>query len=127
MDILKSIPDGYIFKMKKINDIKLKDALKKLKIKSSGWTINSNEFNYLPSRANELYPLVEGEIEFIEIKAKNAYLNQNQKISYPIAIKAGFCMHFFRVECLSFEHNKFKLYNNTYGMNFGIACSKHNH
>lgn len=111
MDILLAIPDGYIFKMKKIKKIRITDALKIHNIgRHDGWELmGKHKFFGNKVNGNKWIPLVNGGVDFIEIKSKGATFNQNQKESYPIAISNGYKMHYFEVDYSSFEKNEYKI------------------
>jgi hypothetical protein len=111
MDTLLAVPDGYIFKMKKIKNIRITDALKKYNIgRREGWELQGkHKFDGSKVSENKWIPLVDGDIDFIEIKSKGATFNQNQKESYPIAISKGYKMHYFEVNYKSIKKNEYKI------------------
>jgi hypothetical protein len=55
------------------------------------------------------FPMIDGEIEVIEIKSDRAHLQAYQRKNYVKLIKNGYILHFFRVRIASFEDNQFEI------------------
>ena len=85
--LLKHSPDGYLFKFKKTGKVK---SLKK----------HANA-------QSELLPIVNGEIEVVEVKSGKAKLFPSQKEDYCNVLIERFVLRFFQVEVVSFEKNEF--------------------
>jgi len=109
-EVLKSRPDGVIFKLNAVGEISVDNALKKCGLEGSrGFESHGVAFDRRDHKKNAMFPLVEGEIEFIEVKSDSARLNPNQKESYPIAIQNGYKLRYFHVEIVSFILNQYRL------------------
>jgi len=54
-------------------------------------------------------PIVNGEIEVIEVKSDKAHLQAYQRKNYIKLVNNGFVLHFFRVRIISFERNQFEI------------------
>jgi len=61
-----------------------------------------------PMEVNKL-PIVNGEIEVIEVKSDKAHLQAYQRKNYVKLIKNGYILHFFRVRIVSFKGNQFEI------------------
>ena len=60
-------------------------------------------------RHTEQFPIVNGEIEVIEVKSNKAHLQAYQRKNYVRLINNGYALHFFRVRIVSFESNQFEI------------------
>lgn len=104
--------DGMIFKTKRIN--------KKISKQKALSTINEN-YNRVNLETNipvnyvdkddlpEKIPLVDGDIEIIEVKSGNARIPLHQIEDYQKAIENGFFLRYFHVNIISFKDNMFEL------------------
>jgi len=54
-------------------------------------------------------PIVDGEVEIIEIKSKKAPLRTKQKVAYNTLIMNRFPVRLFRVKMISFDKNEFAI------------------
>ena len=113
-EILKHSPDGYITKMRKTKErIGLKDALNELGLSSflhGSWRYGSEDiFVGSEHNENEQLPVVDGEIEIIEVKSDKARLHSVQREDYRKAILDGFSIRYFHVKIISFDKNKFEI------------------
>jgi hypothetical protein len=55
------------------------------------------------------FPVVEGEIEIVEVKSGTARLASNQIKSYTDVLRKGYPLRYFHVEIISFERNQFEI------------------
>lgn len=110
-EILNNVPDGFLIKLNKTGKSKcLGDALVELELDSKeSWEWCGHRFVRSEHKINEQLPIVDGEIEIIEIKSGKSNLPQHQIMSYVNAIKRGYLLRFFHVYILSFEQNKFEI------------------
>jgi len=100
--LLENTTDGFLVKMKKTKQTrKLKDALKELGLKNSCLNIDHKD--------NELLPIVEGEIEIVEIKTGKAIIPAHQMISYRKVLDEKYALRFYHVNIISFEKNEFEI------------------
>jgi hypothetical protein len=58
---------------------------------------------------NEQLPIVEGEIEIVEIKTGKAIIPSQQMISYRKVLEERYFLRFFHVNIISFEKNEFEI------------------
>ena len=113
--LLENTPDGFLVKLRKTERTKpLKEALKEFSLslensridwRGNGGFREHDENEQLP----EQLPIVNGEIEVIEVKSGNAILPPNQKRSYGKILQEGFVLRFFHVNVISFEKNEFEI------------------
>jgi len=82
--LLNNAPDGFLIKTNKIGSETI--AEKKRKI-----------------------PIVDGEIEVIEVKADKGKLNRAQKDQYSTLVKNGYPLHLFHVSIISVGGNSFEV------------------
>jgi len=116
--LLENTPDGFLVKLRKTERTKpLKEALKEFSLENYGewskefseWSNGKYRFIRSEHDENEQLPIVNGEIEVIEVKSGNAILSPNQKRSYGKILQEGFILRFFHVNMISFEKNEFEI------------------
>jgi len=113
-EILINEPDGYILKLRDTsNKIILKEALDELSL--SGYLKGSwkhgedNIFVGEEHNENEELPIVDGEIEIVEVKSDKGKLVFWQKEQYGEAIQKGIPLRYFHVNILSFINNEYEI------------------
>ncbi len=109
--LLENIPDGFLIKMKKTgNNISMKKAINELNLNSiSFWNGLGGNFSSKELDENEQLPIIDGEIEIIEVKSDKSFLASNQKKSYSNTLKAGYHLRYFHVDFISFKNNCFEI------------------
>lgn len=105
--ILGVATDGIFFKTKRTDDTITKGkALSKInKNYETGLPINYVDEEELPQQI----PLVNGEIEIIEVKSGNACIPYHQIEDYQRAIENGFYLRYFHVGIITFRGNSFEI------------------
>jgi hypothetical protein len=120
-----SIPDGFLFKLKKTSETKnLKQALKELDL-GGRWgdrTVTESTLgNYGVQRRypsefvesehdeNEQLPKVNGETEVIEVKSGKGDIKSYQRNDYIKLINNGYPLRYFHVKIISFERNQYEI------------------
>lgn len=107
--LLKNLPDGFLVKMKRTGNFKpLGEALEELKIDRS-WSEEDYEFNPDEHNEKESLPIVDGEIEVVEVKSGRSNLPPHQKRSYGNFLEKGYVLRFFHVNIISFKRNEFEI------------------
>lgn len=111
-NLLENLPDGFLIKIKKTGITKpLKEAIKEFKL--DGWSYHNEKgepiFDYSRFDKNEILPVVDGEIEVVEVKSDKATLPARQKRSYGNILREGYVLRFFHVNIVSFEKNEFEI------------------
>ena len=89
ISLLKHSPDGYLLKFSKTGKLK---SIKKHSDTES-----------------KLLPIVNGEIELVEVKSGKARLFAGQKEDYCNALSEKFVLRFYHVDVISFEKNEFEI------------------
>ncbi len=89
LSLLNHFPDGYLFKFKKTGEVK---AFKKQ---------TDSESVHLP--------IVNGDIELVEVKSGKAKLFSGQRKDYCNALRENFVLRFYQVDVVSFEKNEFEI------------------
>jgi hypothetical protein len=98
----ENTPDGFLAKLRKTKQTKLlKDTLKEFGLHNSSWSSGHKD--------NEQLPIVEGEIEIVEIKTGKAIIPSHQMISYRKVLDEKYALRFFHVNIISFEKNEFEI------------------
>jgi len=107
------IPDGFLFKIKKIGEITLEEARKKRVSRKSEF------YSYDVSDGKKLIPIIDGEIEVIEVKSNKDNLSNDAKHAqmYRRCLSEGFRLQWFNVEIISFEKNEFNVNLKIYDSN----------
>ena len=82
--LLNNTPDGFLVKTNKIGTETIAEESRKI-------------------------PIVDGEIEVIEVKADKGKLNRAQKDQYSTLVKNGYPLHLFHVSIISVEGNNFEV------------------
>jgi hypothetical protein len=97
--------------IKKNNKFKtLKDALEELQLsKTVRWTDEGYTFDRSEHKDNERLPMVNGEIEVVEVKSGKSNLPPHQQKSYRSILKEGFRLRFFHVDISSMAKNEFEI------------------
>lgn len=115
---LNNTHDGFLLKLKKTGAFKsLRDGLSQLGVQLPIPNYRSLIVNHnvVVLRLNEegdlsrQLPVVDGDIEFVEIKADRGWFRPSQIQNYNDALKLGFALRFFWVRFLSFEENKYEI------------------
>ena len=116
---LENQPDGFLIKMRKTGKNKSwQEALKILKgdTGSYSWRIGFRDqvkkvFEFDPSMRNkkDLLPIVEGDVEVVEIKTDKSNLAPNQIMSYTNVLLRGYALRLFKVNIVSFEKNDYEI------------------
>ena len=74
---------------------------------------NTISRSYLPPEIRKKdvidLPIVDGEIEILEIKSKKSPLRAKQKLVYNALIMKGFPLRLFKVHMISFDQNRFAI------------------
>jgi len=111
-DLLENAPDGFLIKLKKTGKFRrLKEAFNAL----SSWRVEGLERGIeeqkcrLRANKDEQLPIVNGEIEVIEVKSGKSNLPPHQKRSYRNIIQEGYGFRFFHVNIISFDRNEFEI------------------
>jgi len=103
---LENLPDGLLIKIRKTGRTKpLKEAIREFQL--DNWVVSS--YDYRERNENEKLPVVDGDIEVIEIKSDKATLPSRQKRSYERILNEGYVLRFFHVNIISFEKNEFEI------------------
>jgi hypothetical protein len=122
--LLENIPDGFLIKLKRTGMSKSREGA----IKEHGLRFEDLSFTHYfwgtdifgsrhymemfirpQSSGDELLPVVNGDVEVVEIKSDRATLPPNQKKSYSKVLREGYVLHFFHVNIVSFEKNEFEI------------------
>lgn len=109
--VLEVATDGIIFKTKRTNETVTKQkALSQINMDynmhtPTGIPVNHIEKEELPDRI----PLVNGEIEIVEIKTGKSNIPPHQKKNYREAIENGFFLRYIHVDIVSFNENHFEI------------------
>jgi len=121
--LLENTPDGFLIKLKRTGMSKSREGA----IKEQGLRFENFSFTHFlgtdifgsrhsmemfirpQSSGDELLPIVNGDVEVVEIKSDKATLPPNQKRSYGSILKEGYVLHFFHVNIVSFEKNEFEI------------------
>ena len=115
--LLKHIPDGFLFKLKGIGQVKpMKDIVSEVGVSEWRWTwkndyekINEIKFSTKQLDDSKETPIVTGEIETIEVKSDKGRLSSVQKDDYINLVKNGYPLRLFHVEIVSFDNNHFEV------------------
>jgi hypothetical protein len=118
-------PDGFLFKLKKISETKtLKQALIEFHLGDRWGGGSVTEFrlgDYSVERRhtsdfidsehdeNEQLPIVNGEVEVIEVKSGKGEMKSYQRKDYIEMVNKGYPLRYFYVEMVSFEGNLFEI------------------
>jgi hypothetical protein len=83
------------------------------KLRKTGEFISSEDAYPLGSSPlgdeSEQLPIVDGDIEVIEVKCGKATLPSNQVENYANVIRKGYPLRYFKVDIISFEKNQFEI------------------
>ena len=113
--LLENFPDGFLIKLRETGGFKLLgDALKELGLlrreKSCSWDVGEhNRFSSLLHAMDERLPVVDGEVEVIEVKFGRSRLAPNQMRSYYGIIQEGYVFRLFHVGIVSLAGNEFEI------------------
>jgi hypothetical protein len=127
---LSNVPDGFLFKLKKTGESKILRDVKEMRLNFAGdFRIGSGYHNpqelmekgYVLQDESDFtsdayrkmmyqsFPVVEGEIEIVEVKSGTARLASNQVKSYTDVLRKGYPLRYLHVEIISFEKNQFEI------------------
>jgi len=107
---LENSPDGFLIKLRKTGESKklidaMNNSMKVVRYCGCGeWHFNVEEHDW-----DELLPMVDGEVEVVEVKADRSILPPHQKRMYCNILKEGYILRFFHVNIVSFEKNMFEI------------------
>jgi len=101
LQLLEVRTDGFLFKLKRTGKTKPREEI----ISELGEYVCPEGMSELPKAV----PIVEGEIEIIEVKSGKAYIPPYQQDNYRKVVENGFFFRFFRVNIISFERNQFDI------------------
>jgi hypothetical protein len=120
-----SIPDGFLFKLKKTGETKtLKQALNEFDLggRWGGGSVTefrlgdysverhySSDFICSEHDENEQLPIVNGEVEVIEVKSGKGEMKSYQRKDYIEMVNKGYPLRYFYVKMVSFEGNLFEI------------------
>lgn len=110
-NLLENLPDGHLIKLKRTGKFKyLKDALSELELDSWGsWSFGNCRFVRSEHDDKEKLPIVDGDVEAVEIKSNKSFIMPHQRRSYRKIIENGFTLRYFHVDIISFEKNDFEI------------------
>ena len=107
--VLEHSPDGFLLKLRKTGKTKsLGETLEELKL-TGGWSIGRYRYNCSDHDKNQQLPIVNGEVELVEVKSGKAILHECQVKDYKKSLKQKFALRYFHVNILSFEKNVFEI------------------
>ena len=114
---LKHIPDGFLFKLKRIGKMmQMKDIVSEVGISRWFWKwenqyekIDEVQFSTEKVDYSKEFPVVTGEIETVEVKSDKGELSRIQKDEYANLVKNGYPLRLFHVEIVSFDNNHFEV------------------
>jgi hypothetical protein len=105
--------DGFLIKTRKTGETRtLKEALDTFGLGSfrdGSWSFEGCEFVGSEHKNDEQLPIVNGEIEIVEVKSGTGYLHSEQKECYRKILQEGYALRFFRVNIVSFKRNEFEI------------------
>lgn len=121
--LLENIPDGFLIKLRRTGTSRSREeAIQEFGLNFQGLSfqhfLGTNIFGsrhhvemFIHSKSHEdkLLPVVDGEVEVIEVKSGKSNLPPSQKRSYRNILREGYVLRFFHVEIISFEDNKFEI------------------
>lgn len=114
--LLENAPDGFLIKLKRTGKFKLlKEALRESSLENDSWSVKTlapkkeYRFNASEHDENEVLPVVEGEIEVIEVKTGKAFIMPHQAKSYRNILKNGYKVCFYKVSIISSKKNQFEI------------------
>lgn len=110
-NLLENAPDGYLIKLRRTGKFKyLKDALSELELDSmGGWSFGTCRFDRSEHDDKEKLPIVDGDVEAVEIKSDKSFIMPHQRRSYRKIIENGFTLRYFHVGIISFGKNDFEI------------------
>lgn len=98
-------PDGFLIKLKKTRETKpLREALVEFRLLGVDGFIGCHKHG-----KTEQLPIVNGEIEVIEVKSEKAHLQASQRKNYTKVVSNGYALRYFHVRMISFERNQFEV------------------
>lgn len=84
-------------------------------LKERGYVIEKwFSFDVKDHNENELLPIVDGEVEVVEIKSGKSRLTLDQEWTYRNVLDKGYTIHLFKVKIISFEKNQFEIEENVF-------------
>lgn len=116
-DFLKHASDGILFKLRKTGEMKqMRDLISELG--RGEWSYKwrnefeeSDEIRFSTKEVDEAteIPIVNGEIEVVEVKSDKGKLSKVQKEDYSNLVKNGYPLRLFHVSIVSFDKNHFEV------------------
>lgn len=110
--LLEHSPDGFLLKLRKTGEIKLmKELVSELGIGKWKWSDEEDKCEFSTIEADETMeiPVVNGEIEVVEVKSDKGKLSKVQKKDYSNLVKNGYTLRLFHVRIVSFDQNHFEV------------------
>lgn len=111
-DILKHSPDGFLLKLRNTGEVKLmKEAVSELGEGSWKLSTRNGESEFSTEEADETMeiPIVNGEIEVVEVKSDKGKLTKAQKEEYSNLVRNGYPLRLIHVSIISFVKNQFEV------------------
>ena len=110
-NLLENAPDGYLIKLRRTGKFKyLKDALSELdSLGGLVFRFRGSQFFRSEHDNKEKLPIVDGDVEAVEVKTDKSFIMPHQRRSYRKIIENGFTLRYFHVDIISFEKNDFEL------------------
>jgi hypothetical protein len=103
--LIEHEPDGFLVKLKKTGETKpLKEAFVEFGLFGVEGYIGRSK-----NAKNEQLPMVDGEIEIIEVKSDKAHLQASQRKNYIKVVSNGYALRYFHVRIVSFEKNQYEI------------------
>ena len=109
---LSNVPDGFLFKLKKIGKSRILRNVKEMRLDFTGYfelgvpRFTSDKYRNM---MQEKLPVVAGEIEIVEVKSGTARLASSQIKSYTDVLRKGYSLRYIHVEIISSERNQFEI------------------
>ena len=103
--LIEGQPDGFLIKLKRTGKAKLlKEALQEFRL------FGTDGFVGLSKRVkDEQIPVVNGEIDFIEVKSGKAHFQASQRKNYSRIVKSGYALRYFHVRTVSPTKHQFEI------------------
>jgi len=116
-DFLKHLSDGILLKFRKTGEMKqMRDLISEIgtgewRYKWGNKFEESDEIRFSTKEVEETteIPIVNGEIEVVEVKSDKGKLSKVQKEDYSNLVKNGYPLRLFHVSIVSFDKNHFEV------------------
>lgn len=110
--LLEHSPDGFLLKLSKTGEMKsMKELISELG--RGRWKLSDEkgqrEFSTIGVDETMEIPIVNGEIEVVEVKSDKGKLSKVQKAEYSDLLKNGLPLRLFHVSIVSFDKNHFEV------------------